>query len=91
MCLSSNPFAALTYRYLDAGLRRDAYSFLEHRGDERNRIPEYDYDDEDDSLPGLIEVEDITEPIPPRRPIARVNMAIENIPYVHLRQNVRIQ
>lgn len=90
MCLSSNPSAALTHRYLDAGSRRDAYSFLEHRGDERNRIPEYDYDD-DDSLPELIEVGDITEPIPSRRPRVRVNMAIDNIPYVLLQQVVRIQ
>ena len=86
MCLYSNPFAALTY------LRRDAYSFLEHGG-ERNRYRDYDdYDyDEEDSIPDLIEVEDITETIPPRRPRVQVNMAIENIPYVHLRQDFRIQ
>lgn len=76
-------------QYLVAnGLRRDAHDFFEH-GDERNN----EDDSDDDSLPELIEIEDLIsyeEPSPGRAPAVRAKMAIENIPYVLLREEDRI-
>lgn len=88
--LHSNPFAALTLRYLDAnGLRRDAHDSVQHDG-ERNR-ERYD-DDDEDSIPDLIEVVEVTheDSTPRRRASVRAKMAIENIPYVLLLQDVWI-
>ena len=68
-------------------MRRDAHDSVQHDR-ERNRER---YDDED-SIPDLIEVVEVTreDPTPRRRASVRAKMAIENIPYVLLWQDAWI-